>query len=275
MVAYIGNLAVKRKKWLDGQTFKDGVALAQSIPGATAMQTVAFVGLQTKGVAGALLSYIGFGLPAFLLMLGFSALYAVSRSLPWVASVFSGLQVIVVAIVASSDLYLRQNVLEALCARLACGGLGPSLRVWGKPLLRHPGGRACRNAALNGETGGATGKGRSETLFRHTGCRVPDISVPWPSLPLPRSSGAVQSGPPHAQGRPFCLWRGLRFPAAHAAGSRPREGLDGREDIHGRHSPRPGDARTHRHHRRVCGIPDTPASWEPSLRLLQFSPPLS
>jgi chromate transport protein ChrA len=49
MVAYVGDLTGKRKKWLDWQTFKDGVALAQSIPGATAMQTVAYVGLQAKG----------------------------------------------------------------------------------------------------------------------------------------------------------------------------------------------------------------------------------
>jgi len=132
MVAYIGDLAVKRKKWLDGQTFKDGVALAQSIPGATAMQTVAFVGLQTKGIAGAAVSYIGFGLPAFLLMLGFSALYAVSRNLPWVASVFSGLQVIVVAIVATATYTfgrtsLKQYVHVLLAAASALAfGLGSS-----------------------------------------------------------------------------------------------------------------------------------------------------
>jgi chromate transporter len=112
MVAYIGELAVTRKKWLDEQTFKDGVALAQSIPGATAMQTAAFVGLQAKGIAGAAAAYSGFGLPAFLLMLGFSTLYVASRSLPWVASVFSGLQVIVVAIVATATYTFGRNSLK-------------------------------------------------------------------------------------------------------------------------------------------------------------------
>jgi chromate transporter len=41
MVAYIRDLAVKKKAWLTGETFQDGVALCQSIPGATAMQTAA------------------------------------------------------------------------------------------------------------------------------------------------------------------------------------------------------------------------------------------
>jgi chromate transporter len=102
MVAYIGELSVKHKQWLDQETFKDGVALCQTIPGATAMQTAAYVGLQAKGVVGALSSYIGFGLPAFILMTIFSSLYAASRDLPWVVSLFAGLQVIVVALVANA-----------------------------------------------------------------------------------------------------------------------------------------------------------------------------
>ncbi len=142
MVVYIGELAVTRKKWLDGQTFKDGVALVQSIPGSTAMQTVAYVGLQTRGVTGALLSYIGFGLPAFLLMLGVSALYAASRSLPWVASVFSGLQVIVVAIVANAtytfgrtSLKHYEHVALAAASALALGlGVSPFYVILGAAL---------------------------------------------------------------------------------------------------------------------------------------------
>ena len=65
MIPYVGEFVVKRKKWMDPQTFKGGVVLAQSIPGATLMQTVAYVGLQKRGLPGALVSYIGFGLPAF------------------------------------------------------------------------------------------------------------------------------------------------------------------------------------------------------------------
>ena len=102
MVAYVSEYVVKRKKWMDPQTFKDGVVLAQSIPGATLMQTVAYAGLHVRGLPGALVSYIAFGLPAFLLMLAFSAVYAAYGSVPKVMSVFSGLQVIVIAIVANA-----------------------------------------------------------------------------------------------------------------------------------------------------------------------------
>jgi chromate transporter len=68
MVAYIGQLAARRG-WLSREEYSEGVALCQSIPGATAMQSAAFVGLRTSGVRGAFAAYAGFGLPAAILML--------------------------------------------------------------------------------------------------------------------------------------------------------------------------------------------------------------
>lgn len=100
MVAYIGDLSVKRKKWLDQETFRNGVALCQIIPGATAMQAAAYVGLQTRGVLGALSTFIGFGLPAFVLMIILSCLYVSAGNLPWIRAIFGGLQVVVVALIA-------------------------------------------------------------------------------------------------------------------------------------------------------------------------------
>jgi len=69
MVASIGEMSGKKKKWLGQETFKNGVALCQSIPGATAIQVAAYVGLRVRGVSGAAATFIGFGLPAFLFML--------------------------------------------------------------------------------------------------------------------------------------------------------------------------------------------------------------
>ena len=100
MVAYIKEMSVNRHQWLDKETFKDGVALCQTIPGATAMQMAAYVGFRAKGIAGAFASYVGFGLPAFILMLVLSSLYARYHQVPGIISLFNGLQVAVVAIVA-------------------------------------------------------------------------------------------------------------------------------------------------------------------------------
>lgn len=100
MIAHIRKMAVEKYHWLDEETFRNGVSLCQMIPGATAIQMAAYVGLKSRGLSGAAASFIGFGLPAFLIMLIFSALYKQTQSLPVTVATFGGLQAIVVAIVA-------------------------------------------------------------------------------------------------------------------------------------------------------------------------------
>ncbi|WP_353683884.1 chromate efflux transporter [Thermodesulfovibrio sp. 3907-1M] len=114
MVAYIKEFAVQKKKWLDGKTFQEGVALAQAIPGATAMQVAAYVGLKARGISGGIASFTGFGLPAFILMLILSALYEKTHSVSQVAAIFTGLQVIVVAIVANATLSFAKPVIKSI-----------------------------------------------------------------------------------------------------------------------------------------------------------------
>jgi chromate transporter len=110
MVAHIRELSTRRHQWLDETDFKNGVALCQSIPGATAIQAAAYVGLRIRGISGALAAYIGFGLPAFILMLIFSVLYAQFNSLPKFISLFNGLQVIVVAIIINATYSFGRNI---------------------------------------------------------------------------------------------------------------------------------------------------------------------
>jgi len=112
MVAYIRRMAVEKKCWVDTETFSDGVALCQMIPGATAMQTAAYVGLKTRGLIGASASFIGFGLPAFFLMMTFAAIYTYTNNLPIVVSAFNGLQAIIVAILANATLSFGKTTLK-------------------------------------------------------------------------------------------------------------------------------------------------------------------
>jgi chromate transporter len=131
MVAYIRTLTVQNKKWLSDHSFKKGVALCQSIPGATAMQVAAYTGLRAGGARGAVAAYGGFSLPAFVLMLALSAMYARAHDLPRVIALFTGLQVVVVALVANATIsfgrrYIknRQDIFLSLAVTvfLALGG---------------------------------------------------------------------------------------------------------------------------------------------------------
>lgn len=135
MVAYIRELAIDRKQWLDDRCFQNGVALCQSIPGATAMQTAAYVGLRSAGFWGGLASYVGFGLPAFVLMAVLAATYSQTHDLRLVNSAFQGLQVIVVALVANATLtFGRSSVRNWRDASLAIGA-AVFLSLRGSPIV--------------------------------------------------------------------------------------------------------------------------------------------
>lgn len=104
MIAYIRNLAVQKKHWLGGDSFSDGVALCQSVPGATAMQSAAYVGLKARGFSGAAAAYLGFGIPAFVFMLVLAVLYKYGQEASLILSLFAGLRAMVVALIANATL---------------------------------------------------------------------------------------------------------------------------------------------------------------------------
>jgi chromate transporter len=113
MIAYIHKLAVNKKHWVNEQTFQNGIALCQIIPGATAMQMSAYVGLEARGLMGAFISYVGFGLSAFILMMTFAALYTYLHNLPIVVSAFNGLRVIIVSIVLNAAISIGRNYFKS------------------------------------------------------------------------------------------------------------------------------------------------------------------
>lgn len=112
MVTYIEELSVKKNHWVDEETFRHGVALCQTLPGAIAVNTAAYVGMKIKGVRGMLAAFCGFLLPAFLLLLIFSIIYQSTRNLPLMGSLFHGLQVMVVAIIAYATFAFGKNTVK-------------------------------------------------------------------------------------------------------------------------------------------------------------------
>ncbi len=109
MMVYVKDLAV-RKRWMDSETYNDGAAMCQALPGATVMMAVAYVGLKTRGIMGALLSYVAFVFPCSCVMLFLSILYARSHTLPQIVSLLSGLQVVVVAIMGTATFKWGRDV---------------------------------------------------------------------------------------------------------------------------------------------------------------------
>jgi chromate transporter len=142
MVAYIRRMAVVRRRWIDEDDFRLGTALCQAVPGATSMQAAAYVGLRTRGLGGAVAAYVGFGLPAFALMLAMSLAYERAVAVQAVTAALTGLRALVVALVVnaawtfgrSAIHTVRSAALAATTAALFLAGGSPFLIVVGAGL---------------------------------------------------------------------------------------------------------------------------------------------
>jgi chromate transporter len=110
MVEPIRQRVVKEKGWLNQKEFLDGLALCQMVPGATVVQLTTYVGYRLRRTPGALAAAAGFILPAFVLMLGLSALYFTYGNIAWVKSVSRGLGVVVIALLLQAVWHLGRNV---------------------------------------------------------------------------------------------------------------------------------------------------------------------
>jgi chromate transporter len=135
MVPYIRAMAVERRQWLDEASFSLGMSLTQLLPGATAMQMAAYVGLRVRGGPGALAAYAGFGLPAFLLMLGLTTLYFSARDVAVVTSAFAGLQLVIVALILHAAVNFARRYLNNLADMALASLAGVWLGLKGNPIL--------------------------------------------------------------------------------------------------------------------------------------------
>lgn len=152
MVAYIKRLAVAEERWLSEEDFRRGLALSQALPGATAMQCAAFVGLRTRRLGGAVAAYVGFGLPAFFLMLGLSVAYSQAAGLATVASRLPGLRGLAVALVAFASWEFGRSSLAGLAGALIAGVSAAVFLLGGNPILTIAGAGLLGSIILRGPT---------------------------------------------------------------------------------------------------------------------------
>jgi chromate transporter len=89
---------VQKNAWLTEEEMNEGLALVQLYPGPMMVDFTAYVGYRLRGVWGALLATTGFILPSFVLMMILSAAYFAAGSLPWVHTLFLGLEALVVGV---------------------------------------------------------------------------------------------------------------------------------------------------------------------------------
>lgn len=112
VIAQIRALVVRKRHWLTDAEFAEGFALAQSLPGTSAGNSVTYIGFRLRGWRGACVSMAGFILPSMLIMTVLAILYRHLRALPDTDRLFHGLNAAVVALILVTAWRMGRNILN-------------------------------------------------------------------------------------------------------------------------------------------------------------------
>jgi chromate transporter len=102
LVGFMYRDLVERRHWISESDYKEGLTLAQLMPGPLAAQLAIYLGFVHYRVRGATLAGLAFVLPSFAMVVAIGAAYVAYGGIGWMQSVFYGVGAAVIGIIAMS-----------------------------------------------------------------------------------------------------------------------------------------------------------------------------
>lgn len=100
MIPLIEREVVEEKNWVDKERIIDIFAVAESMPGAIALNSSGFVGYSIDGIAGAIAALLGNLTPPLVIVLTLSVLFATFGSNPTVQAAFFGIRPAIIGLIS-------------------------------------------------------------------------------------------------------------------------------------------------------------------------------
>ncbi|MEX3925088.1 chromate transporter [Paraburkholderia sp. BR10936] len=113
LVGYMRRDLVEHRGWIAEEDYREGLALAQMMPGPLAAQLGIYLGFVHYRLLGATVAGLAFVLPSFLMVVALGWAYAHYGGLSWMQAVFYGVGAAVVGIIAMSAYKLTTKTLGA------------------------------------------------------------------------------------------------------------------------------------------------------------------
>jgi chromate transporter len=111
VLAQIRALTVRKRHWLTDAEFAETVALAQSLPGTSAGNSVTYIGVRLLGWRGAAVAMSGFILPSMLIMIALAIVYKHVHTFSGTERFFHGLNGAVVALILVTAWRMGKSIL--------------------------------------------------------------------------------------------------------------------------------------------------------------------
>jgi chromate transporter len=102
LVGYMYRDLVESRRWIGDDDYKEGLTLAQLMPGPLAAQLAMYLGYVHYRVLGATIVGVAFVLPSFLMVIAIGFAYLRFGGLPWMQALFYGVGAAVIGIIAIS-----------------------------------------------------------------------------------------------------------------------------------------------------------------------------
>jgi chromate transporter len=102
LVGYMYRDLVEKRNWITDEDYKEGLTLAQLMPGPLAAQLAMYLGYVHYRMVGATVAGIAFVLPSFLMVVAIGWAYVRYGGLPWMQAAFYGVGAAVIGIIAVS-----------------------------------------------------------------------------------------------------------------------------------------------------------------------------
>ena len=102
LVGYMYRDLVEKRHWISESDYKEGLALAQLMPGPLAAQLAIYLGYVHYRIRGATLVGLAFVLPSFFMVVAIGAAYIAYGGIGWMQAVFYGVGAAVIGIIAMS-----------------------------------------------------------------------------------------------------------------------------------------------------------------------------
>lgn len=111
MIPLIEKEVVERRGWVKSKELTDMFALAQSLPGAIAINSATFVGYRLAGVAGATVATIGVLLPTLIIVVAVGAFFLKVQHHPKVEAAFISIRATVVALITYAAIRIGKEAI--------------------------------------------------------------------------------------------------------------------------------------------------------------------
>ena len=106
MISLISREVVENKKWITEKEMGDIVIVAESTPGAIAVNTATYVGFKIGGILGSIFATLGVVLPSLIIISAVYMFFGFFKANKWLAAAFKGIRAAVIVLLFNAAVKL-------------------------------------------------------------------------------------------------------------------------------------------------------------------------